>query len=227
MQRLFDIFLSGLVTAFLSPLFIVLFVVLRLSGEGEVFFRQVRIGKGRRPFNILKFATMLKDSPNIGTGTVTVKNDPRVLPVGAFLRKSKINELPQLLNILAGDMSLIGPRPVAEREFQAYSREIQEVISLVSPGLSGIGSIVFRDEESLIELTGSPEIFYQNTIGPYKGNLEKWYVKNRSIGLYFWLIALTAAAVILPRSRVVWRLFKNLPEPPEILKKQLGYPEKK
>lgn len=223
MQRIFDIFFSGLALFALSPLFVTLFVVLRLTGEGEVFFRQKRIGKGKRAFEILKFATMLKDSPNMGSGTVTVKDDPRVLPIGKFLRKSKINELPQLINIFFGDMSVIGPRPVAIREFEAYSSDIQNKIALVSPGLSGIGSIVFRDEESLIQLEGTPQEFYKNTVGPYKGALEEWYVRKQGIVLYFTLILLTIWVVVFPRSRVIWKMFKDLPVPPDIIKVPLGY----
>ena len=95
----------------LSPLLLPLMFILRVTGEGEIFFPQSRVGRGGKDFKLYKFATMLKDSPNMGTGTVTVKNDPRVLPMGGFLRKTKINELPQLINIFNGDMSVIGPRP--------------------------------------------------------------------------------------------------------------------
>ena len=99
MERFFDIILSGLALLVLSPIFIIVIFILKLTGEGEIFFLQERIGKDGKLFKLYKFATMLKDSPNIGTGTITTKDDPRVLPVGKFLRKTKINELPQLLNI--------------------------------------------------------------------------------------------------------------------------------
>ena len=106
-----------------------------------MFFLQSRIGKGGKSFNLYKFATMLKASPNMGTGTVTVKNDPRILPMGHFLRKTKINELPQLLNILSGDMSVVGPRPQTQRCFDAFLPASQKAIIQVRPGLSGIGSL--------------------------------------------------------------------------------------
>ena len=99
MQRMFDILFSGIALILLSPLLLPMMFILRVTGEGEVFFLQSRVGRGGKHFKLYKFATMLKDSPNMATGTVTVKNDPRVLPVGAFLRKTKINELPQLINI--------------------------------------------------------------------------------------------------------------------------------
>ena len=107
MIRFFDILFSGIALLILSPLLVPVSIILRLTGEGEVFFLQERIGKGGKKFKLFKFATMLKNSPNIGTGTVTMRNDPRVLPVGKLLRKTKINELPQLLNIFIGDMSVI------------------------------------------------------------------------------------------------------------------------
>ena len=151
MQRLLDVLLSGLALLVLSPLLVPVAIALRMTGEGEVFFIQQRVGRGGRPFGLYKFATMLKDSPNIGTGTVTVKGDPRVLPLGRLLRKTKINELPQLLNILKGDMSIIGPRPQTRRCFDAFPVRSQAAIVKVRPGLSGIGSIVFRDEEGNIK----------------------------------------------------------------------------
>ena len=121
MERFFDILFSSFALLVLSPLLIPVVIILKFSGEGEVFFLQERIGKNGKLFKLFKFATMLKDSPNLGTGTVTMKDDPRVLPVGKFLRKTKINELPQLLNIFFGDMSVIGPRPLTAETFGSYS----------------------------------------------------------------------------------------------------------
>src|SRR5690606_21753019 len=144
MQRMFDIVLSGLALLVLSSLLVPIALVLRFSGEGEIFFVQQRVGLGGRSFGLFKFATMLKDSPNLGTGTVTLKDDPRVLPVGRFLRKTKINELPQLLNVLCGDMSIVGPRPQTRRCFDAFPEDSKRAIVRVRPGLSGVGSIVFR-----------------------------------------------------------------------------------
>ena len=144
MERFFDLVFSSLALVILSPLLFPIIVILRLSGEGEIFFLQDRVGKNGKVFKLFKFATMLKDSPNIGSGTLTIKNDPRILPVGKLLRKTKINELPQLLNIFFGDMSLIGPRPLAIQNFNSYSKEIQNTITLVRPGLSGIGSIILE-----------------------------------------------------------------------------------
>jgi lipopolysaccharide/colanic/teichoic acid biosynthesis glycosyltransferase len=217
MQRLLDILLSGVALLVLSPLLLPIMLALRLSGEGEVFYVQQRVGRGGRPFGLYKFATMLKNSPNIGTGTVTVKDDPRVLPLGRFLRKTKINELPQLLNIFRGDMSLVGPRPQTKRCFDAFPAASQAEIVKVRPGLSGIGSIVFRDEEELMHASAEPESFYDNVIMPYKGRLEEWYVSHQGVRTYLACIFVTAWVVFFPKSRLVWRLFAGLPSPPAAL----------
>ena len=214
MQRLLDVLLSGLALLVLSPLLVPVAIALRLTGEGEVFFIQQRIGRGGRPFGLYKFATMLKDSPNLGTGTVTVKGDPRVLPLGRLLRKTKLNELPQLLNIFKGDMSIIGPRPQTQRCFDAFPAHSQAAIVQVRPGLSGIGSIVFRDEEELMHASAEPERFYDEVIMPYKGALEEWYVAHQGLWTYLAAIFATAWVVLFPKSDIVWKLFPGLPASP-------------
>jgi lipopolysaccharide/colanic/teichoic acid biosynthesis glycosyltransferase len=213
LQRFFDILFSGLALILLSPLFLIVMIILKFTGEGEIFYVQPRVGKDGKLFNLLKFATMLKDSPNIGTQTVTIKNDPRVLPFGKFLRKSKINELPQLINILKGDMSIIGPRPQAKRCFLAFPKEVQEGIVRVKPGLSGIGSIVFRDEEKMLDNPSIDRLlFYDSVIAPYKGELERWYIKHQGIFTYFSLIFMTIWVVIKPQSKVYKKVFSDLPK---------------
>ena len=223
MQRLFDIVFSGLALLVLMPLLVPVMIILRLTGEGEIFFVQQRIGKNGKPFGLLKFATMLKNSPNIGTGTVTVRNDPRVLPVGRYLRKAKINELPQLINIFKGDMSIIGPRPQEQRCFDAFPLDVQKEIVKVRPGLSGIGSIIFRDEEDILHDMDNQVEFYDRVIAPYKGELEKWYIRNQSLKNYFLLIFLTAWVVLFPKPRITWKVFKNLPPPSLELSAKLCY----
>jgi len=220
MQRFFDILFSGLALIFLSPLLIPVVIILKLTGEHEIFFTQQRVGKDGEMFNLLKFATMLKDSPNIGTGTITTKDDPRVLPFGKFLRKSKINELPQLINILRGDMSIIGPRPQDTRCFVVFDKGDQENIKKVRPGLSGVGSIIFRDEESLMDVDDikQREYIYDHIISPYKGKVESWYVKHQSIILYFKLIWLTVLAVVSPNKIVTFdKIYPDFPKIPKEL----------
>ena len=217
MQRFFDVVFSLLALLVLAPLLVPVVLILRFTGEGEIFFRQDRIGLGGESFGLLKFATMLKDSPNLGSGTITLKDDPRVLPFGKFLRATKINELPQLLNILKGDMSVIGPRPQTRRCFDAFPERSQKEITRVRPGLSGIGSIVFRAEERMMADADDADRMYDEVIMPYKGRLEEWYVANQGLVTYFLFIFLTMWVVVSSKSRLHWKVLKGLPEPPEEL----------
>lgn len=198
MQRFFDIFISGIALILLLPLLTPLIIVLRFTGEGEVFFKQVRVGFKGKKFEIYKFATMLKNSPNIGAGTLTMQNDPRVLPVGKFLRKTKINELPQLLNIFIGNMSIVGPRPLVPDGEINYTSTQSKIIRSVTPGVTGIGSLVLRDEESFYAHREDAQDFYINVISPYKASLEIWYIENKSFLLNLKIILATILAVIYP-----------------------------
>lgn len=210
-KRLFDFVMALLALTVLSPLLIPVIIGLLLTGEHYVFYFQERIGKGGKPFDIWKFATMLKNSPNIGTGTVTTRNDPRVLPMGKFLRKTKINELPQLINILIGNMSIIGPRPLVKKTYDLYAEDVKECISKVTPGLSGIGSVIFRDEEYYVSKAKDPVKFACQYIQPQKGELEKWYYHNRSLYVDFMIIFLTCWVIVFPKSDLVYKVFKTLP----------------
>ena len=214
LKRLFDIIVSLITLLLLLPLFILIAVLLRLTAEGEVFYFQERIGINNSMFKIWKFATMLKNSMNIGTGSITLQNDFRVTIIGKFLRKTKINELPQIINILKGDISLVGPRPLVTKTFEAYSEEIQEKIYKVKPGLTGIGSIVFRDEESIISSIKDedPHEFYKRVIAPFKGELEMWYQDKCSFFLDLQLIFMTAWVILFPNSNLYEKWFNDLPK---------------
>ena len=215
-KRLFDILSSLIALIILSPILLPIIILLRLTSEGEVFYFQERIGMHNKPFKIFKFATMLKNSSKMKGGYITVKNDPRLTFMGGFLRKSKINELPQLLNIFLGYMSVVGPRPVMRVSFESYPKEIQKVIYNVKPGLTGIGSIIFRDEEDIITKVksdgGDIWDFYKNTIYPFKGELEIWYQKNKSFLLDIKLIFITAWVIFFPNSKIYDKLFTDLPK---------------
>jgi len=211
-KRIFDFLMSLLALIVFSPLLIPIIIGLLFTGEHYVFYFQERIGKGGKPFNVWKFATMLKNSPNIGTGTLTTRNDPRVLPMGGFLRKTKINELPQLINILIGNMSIIGPRPLVKKGFDAYNDEVKECVAKSKPGLSGIGSVIFRDEEYYISIAKDPIAFSAQVIQPHKGELEKWYYHNKSLYVDFMLIFLTCWVIIFPKSDLVYKVFSTLPK---------------
>ena len=212
-KRLLDIFVSITALIILSPVILPIIIILRFSAEGEVFYFQERIGIYNSKFQIWKFATMLKNSMNMGTGSITLQNDPRVTKIGSFLRKTKINELPQIINILKGDISLVGPRPLVTKTFLAYNNEVQSKIYNVKPGLTGIGSIVFRDEESIISAIKDedPHGFYKRVIAPYKGQLEIWYQENNSFFLDLQLIFMTAWVILFPNSRLYENWFKDLP----------------
>ena len=218
LKRFFDIVLSALAIMVLSPLLIPVMIILKLTGEHDIFYRQKRVGYKNRFFMIWKFATMMKGSSRMGTGSLTVKNDPRVFPFGRFLRKTKINELPQLFNVLLGEMSVVGPRPQMEVDFLKYPEHVQKVIYDSHPGITGIGSIVFRDEERWItEHEGDRHEFYRKHIAPYKGELELWYQKHLTFYTDAMLIFLTAWVIIFPKSDLIYRIFRDFPERPQEL----------
>ena len=218
LKRLLDLFISLIALIVLSPLLILCIIILRFTGEGEVFYFQERLGFHNSKFLIIKFATMLKNSPNIGSGSITVRNDPRVLPFGNFLRKTKINELPQIINVLKGEMSIVGPRPQMKVDFEKFPEVIRDEIYKSKPGITGIGSIVFRDEEKWISnYNGDKHIFYKEKIAPYKTDLELWYLKNQSLFVDLKLILITALVIIFPKLNIIDKFFKNVPKKPSHL----------
>ena len=172
-KRSIDLFISIFALALLSPLFITVIIILKFTGEGEVFYLQKRLGFLNKKFNIIKFATMLKDSPNLGSGSLTLRGDPRVLPFGKLLRKSKINELPQIFNVIIGNMSIVGPRPQMQVDFDKFPIDKRNEIYKSQPGITGIGSIIVRDEEKWIsDFDGNKHKFYKDKIAPYKAEVE-------------------------------------------------------
>ena len=220
--RFIDILCSGLAMLLLFPFMIPIMIALKLTGEHYIYYLQPRVGSGGRDFNVFKFATMLKNSPNLPGGVLTQKNDPRILPMGNFLRKTKINELPQLANIFIGQMSFVGPRPQARRHYELYSAAVKARIDRVPPGLTGIGSVVFRDEESILdEVSGDRDHFHDTIVAPYKGDLEVWWTQHRTLGNYFKLIFLTAWSLVSPRTTLWKKWFRDLPEPVIELKRYL------
>lgn len=218
MTRFFDILFSGIAIIFLFPFMLPIMIGLKLTGEHDIFYFQERIGKGGKPFKVFKFATMLRNSPNMAGGLITMDKDPRILPMGNFLRKTKINEIPQLINIFIGNMSVIGYRPFVKKHYDLYSDEVKAEINKIVPGLSGIGSVVFRDEEDILHTVENPNNFHDNIITPYKGRLECWYVNHRNIANYFKLIFATVIVVLNSKSNTWQKWFKDLPPVPENLK---------
>ena len=215
-KRFLDIILSSIAILILFPLLIPVVIILKITGERYIFYKQERIGQNSKPFNLFKFATMIKDSPNMVGGNITSKNDPRIFPFGKFLRKYKINELPQIINVLIGDMSIIGRRPTVIEHYNFYKKDVKIILSNYKPGLSGISSIIFRDEEKYF--TGhTPEEnknIYRNKIAPFKGELEIWYCQKQSVIVDLLLIIITILSVIKPSSNLHNYLFKDLPKHP-------------
>jgi lipopolysaccharide/colanic/teichoic acid biosynthesis glycosyltransferase len=216
-KRTLDVVLSFLALVVLAPFLLPVVVILRFTGEGEVFYIQERAGRGGNSFGLYKFATMLKNSPNIGAGEITVRGDPRVLPFGQFLRKTKLNELPQLWNIFIGDMSVVGPRPMVLNTYAYYPEEARQKLNTIRPGLTGIGSIVFRDEERYLADRDEPMEFYREHIIPYKSDLELWFVENNTLWLYIKIIFVTAWVVVFSSSNIVDKAFDDIPSLPDSL----------
>ncbi|MCW2120291.1 sugar transferase [Flavobacterium sp. 7A] len=221
LKRSFDLLVSLVGIIALSPLLIIIILILKFSGEGEIFYLQERMGLNKKPFHIYKFATMLKNSPNLGNKTLTVRNDPRITKTGQFLRMTKINELPQIINVIKGDMSLVGPRPLLSKSFEKYAPEVQSVIYKNRPGITGLGSLVFRDEELLVtmykELGNDPVEYYKTNIFPHKGALEVWYYNNCCVLIDLKILFLTFWSLVNPKSQLVYIILKNLPIKPTSL----------
>ncbi len=212
-KRLFDILSSGAAILLLLPMALPVMLLLRLTGEGKIFYRQERLGYKNQKFKILKFATMLEDSLNMPGGEITLDKDPRITPMGGILRKTKFNELPQLWNVFVGDMSVVGPRPLMQVSFDMYSPDVQKVVYESKVGLTGIGSLVFRDEAGLVRASGEdPRAYYRNVIYPHKGALERWYFEHRSAWTDTKIIALTAISIVFPGSNLACSAFRELPD---------------
>jgi lipopolysaccharide/colanic/teichoic acid biosynthesis glycosyltransferase len=219
MKRIIDFILSLITILVLVPFMIPVMIILKLTGEHYIFYYQPRIGREGKEFKIVKFATMLLNSPNIGTGEISLKKDPRVFPFGRFLRKTKINEIPQLLNILNGDMSLVGPRPLTPKHFNFYTPEHQEIIKQLKPGLTGVGAIIFRDEEVIFAKSSlGHEQTYREMLSPYKGALETWYFQHQTLWVDIKIVFLTVWVILFNKSQLPYKILKGLPEKPEQLR---------
>jgi lipopolysaccharide/colanic/teichoic acid biosynthesis glycosyltransferase len=209
-KRFIDLLIATIALLLLSPILIPSIIILLFTGEHTVFYFQKRVGYKNRFFDIWKFATMLKNSPNIGTGEITLRNDPRVTAFGKLLRITKVNELPQIINVFKGDMSIVGPRPLMEVSVKLYPEEIRNKIYNCKPGMTGIGSLIFRDEEKIVSDAADPKAMYAR-IYPYKGELEMWYQSHASLYTDFMIIFLTAWSIIFPKNQLVRKIFKDLP----------------
>jgi len=217
--RLLDFLLALVAILILLPFMAPLLILLRVTGDGEVFYYQKRKGKNGKDFFLIKLSTMNKDSVNSGMGSITVRDDARIKFMGHSLRRWKLNELPQVVNILMGDLSIVGPRPLIEGTtgYKAYSDDIKAKIFSNRPGLTGIGSIVFRDEEVILSSVDNPHDFYIRELAPYKADLELWYFDNKSLKVDIAIIICTAISIILPDSQMYENFFPELPKIPKKL----------
>lgn len=189
MKRLFDIILSFLGLAALLPLFLVVALLIKLDSRGPVFFSQERIGRNFVPFALYKFRTMTADAPSRGPA-ITAGGDSRITRTGRLLRKSKLDELPQLINVLKGDMSLVGPRPEVRKYVDLFHEDYQDIL-FVRPGITDYAAIEFRDEEEILRGYGDPEEGYIQEVLPAKIQLYKKYIANCGLGTDIKLIIKT------------------------------------
>jgi lipopolysaccharide/colanic/teichoic acid biosynthesis glycosyltransferase len=178
MKRILDIVVSSLALICLLPLMLLVAVLIKLDSTGPVFFRQQRMGRGFRPFLIYKFRTMTHTPQNTGA-LVTVERDARITRTGRFLRKSKIDELPQLFNVLKGEMTFVGPRPEVPSYVDLFRQDYEEILR-VRPGITDLASIKYRDEASVLGQSPDPEAEYVNSVLPDKIRLAKEYIRCSS-----------------------------------------------
>ena len=194
MIRFFDFVLSLVGLVILAPIFIVLAVWIKIDSVGPVFYKQIRVGQNGKDFGLFKFRSMVVDADKKGLITVGGR-DPRITRSGYFIRKYKLDELPQLINVLVGDMSLVGPRPEVKKYVELYTDEQQKVLS-VKPGITDYASIEYMDENEILGKSTDPEKTYIEEIMPEKIKYNMKYIKNRSLIEYFKIIFLTVLKII-------------------------------
>lgn len=197
MKRIFDLICSALGIVVLSPIFIIVFLLIKIESPGPGFYTQQRVGRNGRMFNLFKFRTMHLNSDKLTAITVGAR-DPRITRIGYYLRKYKIDELPQLINVVRGDMSLVGPRPELKKFVDLYTPEQREVLT-VRPGITDFASLEFRNENELLEGKEDPIKYYVDEILPAKLALSLRYVRTRSFLLDIKIILRTIKAVFVNR----------------------------
>ena len=193
-KRAFDLIICLTILVLALPIFIVAALAVRLSSPGEIIFRQRRVGRGGRPFDILKFRTMRSGQPG---SVITVANDNRITAVGAILRKWKLDELPQLLNVIRGEMSLVGPRPDVPVFVARYPEALRDRILAVRPGITDLASVKYRDEADLLAKQEDPEGYYREVILPDKLALAAAYADRPTLMLDLRIIFMTLQAIVV------------------------------
>ncbi|MDU5238371.1 MAG: sugar transferase [Haemophilus parainfluenzae] len=194
MIRFFDFILSLVGLVVLAPIFIVLAIWIKIDSKGPVFYKQVRVGQNGIDFGLFKFRSMVVDADKKGLITVGGR-DPRITRSGYFIRKYKLDELPQLINVLLGDMSLVGPRPEVRKYVELYTDEQQKVLS-VKPGITDYASIEYMDENEILGKSNDPEKTYIEEIMPEKIKYNMKYIQNKNVSEYFKIIFLTLLKIV-------------------------------
>jgi lipopolysaccharide/colanic/teichoic acid biosynthesis glycosyltransferase len=194
-KRLVDLAAGGLGLLLLSPVFAVIAILIKLDSPGPVFFRQVRVGRNGLEFRIHKFRTMFAAGSD-HTPQLTVKGDARITRVGRTLRRYKLDELPQLIDVLLGDMSLVGPRPEVPRYVEKWDDTTRTILLSVRPGMTDLASVEFRHENEMLDSSADPEHKYVHEIAPVKNRLGVYYVENRSIWLDLKILSKTVVAIL-------------------------------
>lgn len=193
-KRLFDLFFSAIGLILLLPLFLIVAIWIKFDSSGPVFFRQMRVGQFGRFFNIYKFRTMYSDAESQGR-QITVGDDPRITRAGRFLRRYKLDELPQLINVVKGEMSLVGPRPEVPRYVELYPEQLREKVLSVPPGITDFASIEYKDENAILGKAEDPDRAYVEQVMPMKLKYYERYVAERSLWVDFKLILATVKAI--------------------------------
>lgn len=193
-KRLLDLFAACLGLFLLSPFFLFISILIKLDSTGSIFFRQTRVGKNFKPFRIFKFRTMVTDAEKRGA-LVSRGDDPRVTRVGQLLRRYKIDELPQLINVVAGEMSLVGPRPEVPSYVEAFRKDYEEILT-VKPGITDFASLEYKDENDLLKGLSDPEKTYLGEILPAKIEYYRKYLRQQSMMTDFKLIFKTLWSIV-------------------------------
>jgi lipopolysaccharide/colanic/teichoic acid biosynthesis glycosyltransferase len=194
LKRFFDILFSAIGIILLAPLLAILAMAIKESSSGPALYRGIRVGRGGTPFRMLKFRTMVVDAEELG-GSCTSDDDPRITSIGRRLRKYKLDELPQLFNVLRGEMSFVGPRPEVKQYVAMFSEEEKQILS-VRPGVTDLATLWDSDEGALLAGSSDPERIYLETIRPEKMRLQLEYVRKRTLLLDFRILCLTVALVL-------------------------------
>jgi lipopolysaccharide/colanic/teichoic acid biosynthesis glycosyltransferase len=195
LKRLFDFLSVTIGLIFLSPLFFLIALAIKWDSKGEVLFKQIRVGQYGKLFHVLKFRTMVTDAEKKGA-KITTGGDPRITRIGTFLRKYKFDALPQLINVLKGEMSLVGPRPEVPEYVEFYPENLKQIIFTVPPGITDRASIEYRDENEILANSDDPVRDYREKVLPIKLEYYRKYVQERSFWLDFGLILSTLGIII-------------------------------